>query len=320
MHVKLQIQAIVLVILATSHPSAWAEIDHWRELSENGQKAFDEGKFKKAQHYWSKAVREATRSEVGDKNLALSLKKLAETEIELHKYRDAELRLHRAVKINTELGDEDPEAIRDLIELAKTYRSVNLEQFGKAVDTLLKQAGLSKIEIFQTADGDSRVQIKFDDKFTKRITSPDVDKINFGKTVTFDLHQAEDGTITLSNIKGLKVRSKVWANLTSSSIDPNGAQGEPTAVVTAKKLGISRTVETVVPKPVYDRLLAIVERVRHPELHSPWHKALQEKFKNLLHASAANNAAAFQKTAAPTTTTTTTTTKTQTVSTQSKDE
>jgi hypothetical protein len=142
---------------------------------------------------------------------------------------------------------------------------------------------LNKIEIFQASDDDSRVTIRFADKFTKRITSPDIDKINFGKTVTFDIHQAEDGTITLTNIRGLKVRSKVWVNLTSSSIDPNGQRGAPVAMVTAKKLGITRTVQTVVPKPVYDRLLSVVDRVRHPELHSPWHKALQERFKNLLH-------------------------------------
>jgi hypothetical protein len=148
---------------------------------------------------------------------------------------------------------------------------------------LFKQSGLNKIEIFKTRDGNSRIQIRFADKFTKRITSADVDRINLDKTVTFDIHEDKAGVITLSNIKGLKIRSHIWVALTASSIDPSGDEGKPVATVTAKKLGLTKTVQTVLPKPVYDRILAAVERIKHPELHSPWYKALQDKFKGLLH-------------------------------------
>jgi hypothetical protein len=75
----------------------------------------------------------------------------------------------------------------------------------------------------------------------------------------------------------------MWVSLTASSIDPSGNDGKPVATVTAKKLGLTKTVQTVLPKPVYDRILAAVERIKHPELHSPWYKALQDKFKGLLH-------------------------------------
>jgi tetratricopeptide (TPR) repeat protein len=271
------------LLLMTSGLPVKAEIERWQELQKDGQEAFDAGKFKKAEQSWSKAVREATRTEVGDKNLSLSLKKLAEADISLHKYREGEARLQRAIKINKELGDEDPETIRDLLELAKTYRSVNLEQFGKVMETLFKQSGLNKIEIFKTRDGNSRIQIRFADKFTKRITSADVDRINLDKTVTFDIHEDKAGVITLSNIKGLKIRSHIWVALTASSIDPSGDEGKPVATVTAKKLGLTKTVQTVLPKQVYDRILTAVERIKHPELHSPWYKALQDKFKGLLH-------------------------------------
>ncbi len=271
-----------LVLLTSSQPVK-AEIDRWQSLQQDGQVAYDAHQFRKAERLWSKAVREATRTEVGDKNLALSLKKLAEADISLHKYREGETHLQRAMKINKELGDEDPEAIRDLLELAKTYRSVNLEQFGKVMESLFKQSGLNKIEILKTHDGNSRIQIQFADKFTKHITSADVDRINLDKTVSFDIHEDKDGIITLSNIKGLKIRSHMWVSLTASSIDPSGNDGKPVATVTAKKLGLTKTVQTVLPKPVYDRILAAVERIKHPELHSPWYKALQDKFKGVLH-------------------------------------
>ena len=273
-------------IIMTSGLPVAAQMERWQELQNEGQEAYSAGKFKKAEKSWSKAVHQATRTEVGDKNLALSLKKLAEADIALHKYREAEARLQQAIKINKQLGDEDPEPIRDLLELAKTFRSVNLEQFGKVMESLFAQAGLNKIEIYKTPGGDSRVEIKLTDKLTKRITSADVDRINLDKTVTFDIHEDKDGTITLSNIKGLKIRSKVWVALTESSIDPSGEEGKPTATVTARKLGLKKTVQTVLPKSAYDRILATVERIKHPELHSPWYKALQEKFKGMLHPTA----------------------------------
>src|ERR1700733_14020131 len=139
------------LLLMTSGLPAKAEIERWQALQADGQEAYDAGNYKKAEKSWSKAVREATRTEVGDKNLALSLKKLAEADISLHKYREGETRLQHAIKINKELGAEDPETIRDLLELAKTYRSVNLEQFGKVMETLFKQSGLNKIEIFRNS-------------------------------------------------------------------------------------------------------------------------------------------------------------------------
>ncbi len=279
----LQLKAIlVLPILLGLNLPASADISRWTELSEEGQTAFNEQKYKRASHFFKIAVREATRTEVGDANLAVSLKKLAESDIAIHKYREAEQKLQQAIKINKELGAEDPETIRDLLELAKTYRSVNLEQFGNTISVLLKQSGLNKIEIFKTTEGDSRIEIRFDDKFTKRITSTDVDRINMNKTVTFDVHESPDGLITLSNIKGLKMHSKMWVSLTGTSFDPNGDKDKAIASVTAKKLGVSRTIQTVLPKPIYDRILTAVERVRHPELHSPWHKQLQEHVKNLL--------------------------------------
>jgi tetratricopeptide (TPR) repeat protein len=273
---------LVLPGLLAPHLPASANISHWNELSAQGQTAFNEQKYKRASHFFKIAVRAATRSEVGDANLAISLKKLAESDIAIHKYREAEQKLQQAIKINKELGAEDPEAIRDLLELAKTYRSVNLEQFGKTISVLLKQSGLNKIEIYKTAQGDSRIEIRFDDKFTKRITSTDVDRINMDKTVTFDVHDSPDGLITLSNIKGLKMHSKMWVKLTDTSFDPNGDEDKAIASVTARKLGMSRTIQTVLPKPIYERILAIVERVKHPELHSPWHKQLQERVKSLV--------------------------------------
>ena len=272
---------VVPILLGLTLPAS-ANISRWTELGDEGQTAFNEQKYKRASHFFKIAVREATRTEVGDANLAISLKKLAESDIAIHKYREAEQKLQQAIKINKELGAEDPEAIGDLLELAKTYRSVNLEQFGKTISVLLKQSGLNKIEIFKTAKGDSRIEIRFDDKFTKRITSTDVDRINMNKTVTFDIHEAPDGLITLSNIKGLKMHSKMWVNLTSTSFDPNGDHDKGIASVTARKLGVSRTIQTVLPKPIYEKILAAVERVKHPELHSPWHKQLQERVKSLV--------------------------------------
>jgi tetratricopeptide (TPR) repeat protein len=257
--------------------AAAADIDRWQGFIKAGEEAASKKHWSKAEHQFQRAVREADRSEVGDQNLALSLRKLAEANIASHRYREAESNLQRAIKVGKDCGAEDPEAIRDLLELAKTYRSVNLEQFGKNVATVLRETGLDRIEILNTKDGNSRVLIRFSEKLNKHINSADVNEINVDKKLTFDIHEDKDGTITLTNIKGLKVKSKMWARLTQSSIDPNGDQGRPTALVTAEKLGLSKTVTTILPKPVYDRILSVVERIKHPELHSPWHKQLQEK-------------------------------------------
>jgi tetratricopeptide (TPR) repeat protein len=265
-----------IVFLAQAHPVA-ANSDRWLEFSKEAQAAYDSGKYRKAEHLWLKAVKEADRSEVGDENLALSHKRLGEVYIVEKKYRQAEEHLRRAVKIGNEAKLDDPEAIRDLLELAKTFRTVNLEQFGKNIALILKQSGLEGIEITNSKNGNSRIVVRFADKFSKHITSPDVNQVNVDKKLTFDIHEAEDGTITLTNIKGLRVRSKFWINLKQSSITPNGGSGKPMALITAEKLGLTKTVETVLPKPVYERIYSVVERIRHPELHSPWHKQLQER-------------------------------------------
>ncbi len=265
------------VLLFAHNPATAADIDKWQSYQKSGEESFDSHRYGRAEHYFAKAVREADRTDVGDMKLALSLRKLAEANIAARKYKEAEAHLQRAIKISRDIGAEDREAIRDLLELAKTYRSVNLEQFGQNVATVLKETGLDGIEILNTKDGNSRVVVRFADKFEKHIHSADVNEINVDKKLTFDIHEDKDGTITLSNIKGLRVRSKVWVNLTQSSIDPNGEEGKTTAQITAEKLGLTKTVKTVLPKPVYDKIFNVVERIRHPELHSPWHKQLQEK-------------------------------------------
>ena len=264
-------------VFFTQSAAFGADIDKWQSFQKNGEEAFDNHRWRRAENYFAKAVREADRTDVGDQKLALSLRKLAEANISARKYKEAEAHLQRAIKVAHDCGGDDRESIRDLLELAKTYRSVNLEQFGQNVATVLKETGLDGIEILNTKDGNSRVVVKFADKFNKHINSADINEVNVEKKLTFDIHEAKDGTITLSNIKGLRVRSKVWVNLTDTSIDPNGEEGKTTAMVTAEKLGLTKTMKTVLPKPVYDKIFNVVQRIRHPELHSPWHKQLQEK-------------------------------------------
>jgi hypothetical protein len=276
---RIGITLVLPLVVATMAqlPGQCGDLENWQKSLSSGEEAFSKQHWSRAEHFFSRAVRYADRSDVGDKNLAESLKKLGEANIAAKKYREAEEHLHRAIKVAKDCGVEDREAIRDVLELAKTYRSVNLEQFGQNVAQVLKETGLDGIELLNTKDGTSRVVIKFADKFNKHITSPDINEINLDKTLTFDIHEDKDGTITLNNIKGLKVHTKVWAKLTRSSIDPHGGKGIPTAFVTAEKLGLTKTVQTVLPKPVYDRILTVVERIKHPELHSPWHKQMQEK-------------------------------------------
>jgi hypothetical protein len=276
---RIGITLVLPFIIATiaQLPGRCEDFESWQKSIKSGEEAYSKEHWSKAEHFFSEAVRYADRSDVGDKNLAESLKKLGEANIAAKKYREAEEHLHRAIKVAKDCGIEDREAIRDVLELAKTYRSVNLEQFGQNVAQVLKETGLDGIELLNTKDGTSRVVIKFADKFNKHITSPDINEINLDKKLTFDIHEEKDGTITLNNIKGLKVHSKVWAKLTKSLIDPHGGKGTPTALVTAEKMGLTKTVQTVLPKPVYDRILVVVERIKHPELHSPWHKQLQEK-------------------------------------------
>jgi hypothetical protein len=266
-----------MIVSMAQLPGQCADFERWQECVKSGEESCKKQHWGKAEHFYAKAVRYADRSDVGDKNLAMSLRKLGEANIAAKKYREAEDHLQRAIKVAKDCGEEDREAIRDLLELAKTYRSVNLEQFGKNVAAVLKETGLDGIEILNTKDGKSRVVVRFADKFNKHITSPGINEINLDKKLTFDIHEDKDGTITLNNIKGLKVHSKVWANLTHSSIDPHGGIGTATALITAEKLGLTKTVQTVLPKPVYDRILLVVERIKHPELHSPWHKQLQER-------------------------------------------
>jgi hypothetical protein len=241
--------------------TATAAQNPFQKLVEQAQKAFETAQYKRAEQTWLKAVKSCDDEGKKDADLALGLKRLGETYAKEQKYTDADATLKRAAQTYQDLGTPDQECNQDLADLAKTYKAVDTTQLGKDASDALKEANVQSMSMLKTDTG-NKVQITLPQRYVKKIDdSPDVDQVGLEKLVTFDIEEQPDGTVKISNIKGMKVHAKLWVNVDQSAFKKN-EQGERVADVTASKMGISKTVTAKLPTEAFEPIDGLVKQLR----------------------------------------------------------
>ncbi len=255
-----KIACISLFLAISTSIAAQAECPKWERLSQTGQKAIEAGDYKRAESTWLKAVAEAENCGEHDPSVPLSLKRLGECYQKNSKYVEAADSFKKASEQYKIIGSEDPEMLADLAALAKMYRTIELSEINKPVADAFKQSGVNLIAICKLDQG-NRIQMNLDDKFVKQIDNPDVDQVSLEKLVTFDVLEEADGSLTISNIKGLRVHAKMWVTIVQSHIQPKNPDGA-SAEVTASKMGITKTVSCKLPSDSIEPMNTLIAKLK----------------------------------------------------------
>jgi len=228
------------------------------------QKAFDKGQYRTAEKAWLKVLSALESDETKDQSYALCLKRLGQTYAQMGYLPQSEQYLKRAMNAYQDLGTPDTEIVDSLNELYKTYRPVEIDGLGKDAVDALKKATYTTMGLFKTDKG-SKIQIELPDKLEQDLDNDAVDKISLEKKVSIDISEDADGTVKLSNIKGLKVHAKspnLWVTLIESMIKPADPDGNREAAVTAGKMGIEKTVSTKMPPEAFAPIAGILSQIK----------------------------------------------------------
>jgi hypothetical protein len=234
------------------------------KLSESAQKAFDQGKFKKAADAWIRAVK--TLEDGGQRDLFFEscLKRLGQAYRRLQLTADAYKTLKQAFDICNALGVEDKELASELSELSTAYRPVDVTQLGPETAAAFKKANVTEVGLLRASDN-AKMQVNLEDRFEKHLDNDTVDGIALEKKITVDVDEASDGTVSMLNIKGFKIHAKeknIWVNLLQAVIKPADAQGQHPAEVTAGKMGVTKTVSASLPAKGYQPLAELLAQLR----------------------------------------------------------
>src|ERR1700722_10943956 len=100
----------LIILLTVSISTAQAECPRWEKLNQSGQKAIDDGNYKRAEVIWIKAAKEAQNcSQAEPTALGTSLKRLGEVYLKNAKYPLADTSLKQATEEIKKTGKEDQE-------------------------------------------------------------------------------------------------------------------------------------------------------------------------------------------------------------------
>ena len=110
------------VTLTLAVQTAWTKDTHWEKVSNAGMKAFQEGRYSKAEKHLTAALEEAEKFGEQDPRLATSLDNLAFLFHNQRIYGEAEPLLQRSLAIREKsLGPDHPDVARSLYRLAQFY-------------------------------------------------------------------------------------------------------------------------------------------------------------------------------------------------------
>jgi hypothetical protein len=234
------------------------------KLNQTAQTAFDQGKFKKAQLTWTAAIHGLEDNGQKDSFLELCLKRLGQSYMRLEQCVDAYQALSRAKDMCLALGLQDEELQNELLQLSRVYRFIDPAELGEGTAIALKKANVTSVSLIKTGEK-SRMQVDLPERFEKQLEDSSVDSLSFDKQVTLEVEELADGTVSLKNIKGLKIHAKelkMWVSLLQATIKPEDDQGAYPADVTAGKMGVTKTVSAVLPHKGFEPLSGILKQLR----------------------------------------------------------
>jgi hypothetical protein len=155
--------------------------------------------------------------------------------------------------------DEETHSIKS--QLDKSYRIIDLAQFGPKAQEVLNEAQIKQIEVFPYFEADKTlVKVTAVKRFVKETGSTDVPKIGLAKLVSFEFTEMPGQGFKIGNITGFQILAKMWVNLLESIFNTANAQN-PTAQVTAEKMGFQKTVSVNIPEKVLKPLNLVLDRI-----------------------------------------------------------
>lgn len=271
-----------LLILALMAPAAYADCADWEKLDQAATVKSTQGKYKKALSMWRKALLKADDCEQKAQAGAILHTKMAECYLRLEDFPQCDDELKLAADEYKEMGTADPRLAELRGKLSKVYRSIDLSEISSRVAAdIFKKAGIETIGISKLADG-NRIELFLTEKFRKTIARPPINKVMLDKLVSFDLIKEGDGTVQLNHIRGFLLRAKVWISIKRAIINPEADQGEPTARVTAEKMGLSKTVTFKMAESLIDPLDTLVEKIKDFSDGKPRQTVASSRPRNLI--------------------------------------
>ena len=251
------------VIICSSHAVA-DDLPVIVKLNESAQQAFDQGKFRKAEASWTRTIKAMQENGENDSFLETCLKRLGQTYMRLERTVEAYRALSQALVMCRQLNLQDAELAQELTDLSKTYRPIDVSELGDGTAKALKKANVTSVGLVKTNTG-SMMRVDLPEKFEKQLDSDVVDGLSFDKAVTLNMAEDSDGTVSLTNIQGLRIHAKeknMWVNLLQAVIKPADAKGEHPADVTAGKMGVTKTVSASLPAKGFEPLNGMLKQLR----------------------------------------------------------
>jgi hypothetical protein len=247
----------------TQDAAAIAKLDY------SANQAFENGKYRKAALFWTKAVKAIQDNGENDSFLESCLKRLGQTYKRLERSVDAYRTLNQALQMCKSLSLADAELAKELSELSTVYRAVDISQMGDGTMKALSKANITTIGLVKTHTG-TKMQVDLPEKFEKKLDNESVDGLAFDKSVTLDLSEDSDGTVNLRNIKGMRIHAKepnMWVNLLQAVIKPEEKDGSGShpADVTAGKMGVTKTVTASLPAKGFEPVTGLVKQLHEME-------------------------------------------------------
>jgi len=155
--------------------------------------------------------------------------------------------------------DEETNLLKTQID--KSYRIIDLAQFNAKAQEVLNEAQIKQIEVFPYFDADKTlVKVTGVKRFVKDTGSTDVPKVGLAKLVSFEFSEMPGQGFKIGNITGFQILAKMWVNLIESIFNTTNAQN-PTAQVTAEKMGFQKTVSVNIPEKVLKPLNLVLDRI-----------------------------------------------------------
>jgi tetratricopeptide (TPR) repeat protein len=257
--------AVLVCLLATNwftSPSLakTANSTPFKKNANFAQQEFDRGNYHKAKTLWEQSLSLVQQSHATDEDLANALKRLGETLLKLGKYAEAEICFVHAKDLYKELNFPDAELVGDFAMLSQAYKSIDIETLGQFAEELQREARICTVGFTKTETGD-RVQIELLKPFEKSVNNQYVHAIELGSRVRLDITQEPDGTIRVHDIHGLNIKSSHWVKVTELTF----ARGDGelhVASISAKHLGVTRTVTAKLSGRMYSLISAIANQIK----------------------------------------------------------